>query len=203
MLFANLSSRAFLDAPATPTPEMVDKLAALSLDEPLPPTYRRDNIRLLAQSPRKVYLYWDLAGDPFAVLPEAFTAAQPAPAEAPSDPEARGKYLVTLIGCGRCHTPKNEDGSPKADMFLAGGPFNDKEKVANITPDDETGIGKWTAEQIATFMHTGTRPDGKQIEGTMAQAIDRRFSKLTDEDAAAIAAFLKTIPAVKNDPYAK
>lgn len=72
MLFANLSSHAFLDAPAAPTPEMVDKLAALSLDEPLPPTYRRDNIRLLAQSPRKVYLYWDLAGDPFAVLPEAF-----------------------------------------------------------------------------------------------------------------------------------
>ena len=126
--------------------------------------------------------------------PEPFTAAEPAPATAPSEPAARGKYLVTLIGCGRCHTPKNEAGSPKADMFLAGGPFNDKEKVANITPDEETGIGKWTEEQIATFMHTGTRPDGKQVEGTMAQAIDRRFSKLTDEDAAAIASTPATSP---------
>ncbi len=41
-------------------------------------------------------------------------------------------------------------------------------------------------------------PNGEQIEGAMAQQIERRFSKLTEDDAAAIAAFLKTIPAVSN-----
>lgn len=52
--------------------QVVDKLAELSTDEPLPETYPGDRIRLLAQSPRKLYLYWDLAQDPFATLRRAF-----------------------------------------------------------------------------------------------------------------------------------
>ena len=72
MLFSPISSQEFVLAQSAPTQEVIDKLAALSADEPLPETYRRDNARLLAQSPRKVYLYWDLAGDPFATLRQAF-----------------------------------------------------------------------------------------------------------------------------------
>jgi hypothetical protein len=51
---------------------VVDKLAELSTDEPLPEVYPGDRIRLLAQSPRKLYLYWGLAQDPFATLQRAF-----------------------------------------------------------------------------------------------------------------------------------
>ncbi|MEZ4660822.1 MAG: hypothetical protein R2911_25000 [Caldilineaceae bacterium] len=58
--------------------------------------------------------------------------------------------------------------------------------------DEETGIGSWSAEEIASFMQTGTFPDGSQAEGAMAQQIERRFSALTDGDAAAIAAYLKS-----------
>lgn len=54
--------------------EVVDKLASLSTDEPLPEAYPGDRIRLLAQSPRKLYLYWGLAQDPYATLQKAFGA---------------------------------------------------------------------------------------------------------------------------------
>jgi mono/diheme cytochrome c family protein len=129
---------------------------------------------------------------------EAFAPAEPLPAAMPSDPVARGEYLVKWSNCARCHTPANEDGSPKADMFLAGGRTIGEELSANITPDEETGIGSWTEEQIATFMRTGAEPNGEQIEGAMGNQIKNRYSQLTEEDAAAIAAFLKSIPAVSN-----
>ena len=82
-------------------------------------------------------------------------------------------------------------------MMLAGSPLRD-EFAANITPDEETGIGSWTEEEIAHFLMTGMYPDGSKVEGAMAQQIERRFSKLTEGDSAAIAAFLKSIPAVVN-----
>ena len=72
MLFSPISSQEFVAVQSAPSQEVVDKLAALSADEPLPATYRRDNARLMAQSPRKMYLYWDLAEDPLIALRSAF-----------------------------------------------------------------------------------------------------------------------------------
>jgi mono/diheme cytochrome c family protein len=134
--------------------------------------------------------------------PAPYTPATAPAAEPPTEPVARGAQLVALAGCAGCHTPKNEDGSPMADMMLAGAPLRD-EFAANITPDEETGIGSWSEAEIATFLRTGTRSDGSQAKGAMEQQIDRRFSSLTEGDAAAIAAFLKTIPAVKNEAPAQ
>jgi hypothetical protein len=57
---------------ATPSPAVVDKLAELSADEPLPEIYRSDRIRLLVQSPRKLFLYWEFARDPFETLRRSF-----------------------------------------------------------------------------------------------------------------------------------
>lgn len=62
----------------TPSPAVSDKLAELSTDEPLPASYQMDRIQLLAQSPRKIYLYWELARDPFAPLRRAFGAQRDA-----------------------------------------------------------------------------------------------------------------------------
>lgn len=87
------------------------------------------------------------------------------------------------------------------EMMLAGAPMRDA-FASNITPDEETGIGSWTEEEIATFMQTGAEPDGGEAEGAMASQIENRFHLLTDADAAAIAAYLKSIPAVSNDPSA-
>jgi hypothetical protein len=89
------------------------------------------------------------------------------------------------------------------DMMLAGGPIQNDEISANITPDEETGIGAWTEQDIAHLLQTGMRPDGSMVEGAMAQQIERRFSTLNNEDALAIGAYLKSIPAVSNDPFAQ
>jgi hypothetical protein len=57
---------------APPSPAVIDKLAELSTDEPLPEVTKRDRIRLLVQSPRKLFLYWELARDPFEALSRSF-----------------------------------------------------------------------------------------------------------------------------------
>src|ERR1700750_388203 len=66
------SSSLAVSQPPPPPPAVADKLAELSLDEPLPETYAMDRIRLLAQSPRRLYLYWEFKSDPFETLQRAF-----------------------------------------------------------------------------------------------------------------------------------
>ena len=113
----------------------------------------------------------------------------------------RGKYLVTLAGCNDCHTPGYFFGKPDMARYLGGsevafeipgvGAFPGR----NITPDKETGIGNWTPEQIVTALQQGQRPDGRTLAPIMPY---HAFSYLTKEDAFAIAAFLQSIPPVKN-----
>jgi mono/diheme cytochrome c family protein len=113
----------------------------------------------------------------------------------------RGKYLVTFGGCNDCHTPGYFFGKPEMAQFLGGsdvafeipglGAFAGR----NITPDDDTGIGKWTSEQIVTALQTGQRPDGRILAPIMPW---HAFANLTKEDATAIAAFLKSVPPVKH-----
>lgn len=57
-----------------PSPAVIDKLAELSTDEPLPASYQMDRVRLLAQSPRRIFVYWELGRDPFVALRRAFGA---------------------------------------------------------------------------------------------------------------------------------
>ncbi|MBA2735084.1 MAG: DUF4912 domain-containing protein [Acidobacteria bacterium] len=70
--FSPGSSELTIAAPPPPIPAVVDKLAELSVDEPLPETYAANRIRLLAQSPRKLYLYWEFERNPFETLRRAF-----------------------------------------------------------------------------------------------------------------------------------
>jgi hypothetical protein len=58
----------------TPSPAVADKLAELSADEPLPESYQVDRILLLPQSPRRIFLYWELARDSFEPLRRVFGA---------------------------------------------------------------------------------------------------------------------------------
>ena len=74
--FSPGSSGLNIAAPPPPVPAVVDKLAELSLDEPLPETYAANRVRLLAQSPRKLYLYWEFERDPFETLRRAFRPGQ-------------------------------------------------------------------------------------------------------------------------------
>ena len=131
----------------------------------------------------------------------AVAASQLPRAHADSQIE-RGKYLVVLASCNDCHTPGFFLGNPDMSKYLGGsdvafelpglGAFAGR----NITPDKETGLGNWTAEQIAAAITTGKRPDGRQLAPIMPY---HAFSYMTKEDVAAIVAFLQSIPAVKNE----
>lgn len=135
--------------------------------------------------------------------PAPFTPVN-APAEtAPTEPVARGEYLVQLATCGSCHTPRNADGSYNMDLYLAGNQISEDETAWNITPDEATGIGSWSEEELANFLRTGHLADGSQIVGTMMTQIERYFSHLTEEDAAAIAAYLMSLPPIDHDPTAQ
>ena len=74
----------------------------------------------------------------------------------------RGSYLInSIVACGNCHTPQGPDG-PLPGMELAGGLLIQDEAFTvhtpNITPDKETGIGKWTDDQIMTAIREAAGP---------------------------------------------
>jgi mono/diheme cytochrome c family protein len=131
--------------------------------------------------------------------PAPFEPATPPPAEAPTEPVARGQYIATLARCGDCHTPRNDDGSFDTARLLAGAPVQDT-YAANLTPDEATGLGAVADEDIAHFLMTGEFEDGSMVDGPMAQVVTNVTSKLTEEDVNAIVAFLRSIPAVENSP---
>lgn len=118
-----------------------------------------------------------------------------------SDPVALGDYLVNAImSCTDCHTPFDpETGAPLLDQFLAGGqPYEGPWGIvygANITPHNETGLGLWSDEDIAKVFRLGVRIDGRRLVLMPWQD----YMIITDEDLAAMIAYLRQIPAVDNE----
>jgi mono/diheme cytochrome c family protein len=113
----------------------------------------------------------------------------------------RGAYLVNSLGhCAECHSPRNFLGGIIADKRFAGGPNPEGEGwVPNIT---QKGLGEWSASDIAYFLETGQTPDGDTAGGPMARVI-RNISQLSSEDRAAMADYLKSLPAVEGPPRPK
>jgi mono/diheme cytochrome c family protein len=119
----------------------------------------------------------------------------PAPLEAPnsSDKTARATYLTTLMGCTGCHTPTDENRRPIDGKFLAGRqPFEQPYGTVyagNITPHEETGIGKWTTDEIKRALTTGVRIDGRRLAFMPWQD----YSRLVPEDLDAIVYYLQNV----------
>jgi mono/diheme cytochrome c family protein len=93
----------------------------------------------------------------------------------------RGRYLVeTAAFCGVCHTTRGADGRLLPGMELAGGRiFYERgfhAVVPNITPDPETGIGRWSDVEIAAAVRDGRRPDGRLIGPPMPIELYRGLS---------------------------
>jgi mono/diheme cytochrome c family protein len=133
----------------------------------------------------------------------AFAPRETPPPKAPTSGVARGEYLVKAVGhCGECHTPRTLTMATDNSRFLAGNPNGPEEQaMPNITPDRETGIGKWSVEEIADYLGTGNKPDGDVAGGLMAEVIEGTLSgykDLTKADRLAIAQYLKTIPPIRN-----
>jgi mono/diheme cytochrome c family protein len=113
----------------------------------------------------------------------------------------RGRYLVdTVMTCHNCHTPRGPDGL-MFDKALSGGGLRWNEPpfdvtAANITPDKETGIGSWSDVDLKKFMTTGLRPNGVQVAVVMPTAF---YKIMTVRDLDAVAAYLHSVPPVKNE----
>ncbi|MDZ7644626.1 MAG: cytochrome c [Woeseiaceae bacterium] len=114
-----------------------------------------------------------------------------------SDEWNRGAYLVRHLGhCGECHTPRRTLGALQSDRELAGNPEGPgDEKIPNITPHPDDGIGDWSIGDIEYYLDIGMLPDGDFAGSSMADVIDDNTSRLTREDRRAIATYLKSLPA--------
>jgi mono/diheme cytochrome c family protein len=136
---------------------------------------------------------------------------------------ARGEYLINITGCISCHTPPKPEYNV-ADLSeltpeqlqsmslraletldvenreLAGGrvfPLGPAGVIfsRNLTPDDETGLGTWTDEEIEIAIRIGVSKDGTRLHPLMPY---RNFYSLSRQDMAAIIAYLRQLPAVNN-----
>ena len=104
---------------------------------------------------------------------------------------ARGAYLARAGDCMACHTVRG--GQAYAGGRALATPFG--ELVApNITPDSDTGIGKWTADDFWNALHNGIARDGRLLYPAFPYP---NYTKLTRDDADALFAFLRSMPAVK------
>ncbi len=111
----------------------------------------------------------------------------------------RGAYLVQSLGhCGACHTPRGPayeergyDGD--AHLYLTGG-TNDHWFAPNLTGDPGSGLGRISAPELAAFLKHG-HGAGLVTFGSMVQVVEDSAQYMRDDDLAAIAAYLKSLPA--------
>ena len=118
--------------------------------------------------------------------------------------QLRGSYLVnTVLSCGDCHTPRNQNG-PIPGKFLSG-----NQCFIDINPTDDTkgclatknlthhltGLATRSDQQIKDMFTKGIRPDGKAMHSVMPYY---QFALLSDVDADSIVAYLRTVPGVEN-----
>lgn len=113
----------------------------------------------------------------------------------------RGAYLVnSVMVCHNCHTPRGPQG-PDFSRALSGGfqVFDETDyKVvgSNITPDKETGIGNWSDTELKKFLVTGIKPNGVKAAPIMPYEF---YTVLTARDLDALAAYLRSVPAVRRE----
>jgi mono/diheme cytochrome c family protein len=128
----------------------------------------------------------------------------------------RGNYLVNHLGdCIGCHTPRTPDGQSDRSLLLSGvpakyagvkegptqvagfpGPRGARIYAKNLTPDAETGIGKWSEDQFVKTFKTGIRPDG--VKYTVTPMEWNIYANMKEEDARAIYRYLRTITPISN-----
>jgi len=105
-----------------------------------------------------------------------------------------GAYLATALGhCGECHTPRNlgfglEHGRELAGQELQGW------RAYNITADTKYGIGAWSDADVLAYLATGHAPGHDSAAGPMGEAVAHSLQFLDAQDAAALVAYLRTIP---------
>lgn len=128
----------------------------------------------------------------FMLLGLVVFAAGTAPASAQSTSIARGEYLARVGDCISCHTANG--GTPYAGGYRLDTPFGYL-LAPNITPDNDTGIGRWSSADFYRAMHDGVNKRGQDMYPAMPYDF---YTKLTRADSDAIFAYLRTLKPVKN-----
>jgi mono/diheme cytochrome c family protein len=118
---------------------------------------------------------------------------------------ARGKYIAEHIsGCMQCHTP--HDWTSRVSLSGSGNLGAGEEIplknlpgrifAPNITPDNETGAGTWTDDQLARAIREGVGHDGRALFNLMPY---EKFSEMSDQDLASVVVYLRSLPPVRHD----
>ena len=127
------------------------------------------------------FLAWRPAIDPIA---------PPNAASFPAESVAKGEILAADGHCVSCHT--RPGGQPFAGGYGVNTPFGIVYGT-NITPDSETGIGRWSLEAFARAMHEGVRSDGSHLFPAFPY---NAYTLLLDDDVKALYAYIMTRPPV-------
>jgi mono/diheme cytochrome c family protein len=149
---------------------------------------------------------WDVANfvGSLARAPSLDAAAAALARRPPGDgqpPRARGEYVVKSSTCFLCHVQMNSDGSYVEGSFGAGGMRVTIAHVGtlftrNLTPDSETGLGGWSADDLRRALREGRSRDGRALSPLdMPWTV---FSALDDADIDAAYAYLQSLPPVRN-----
>ena len=110
----------------------------------------------------------------------------------------RGAYLAQgLAHCGTCHTPRNLLMAEQLSKELGGADLGTWH-APNITSDVNSGIGSWSRQDLVGYLRTGRAAQRGQAAGPMAEAIDHSLQHLNDTDLNAIAAYLQSMPALRD-----
>jgi mono/diheme cytochrome c family protein len=113
----------------------------------------------------------------------------------------RGEYLAHIMDCGGCHHTGAFTPQPNLETPLAGSDIGFEMPgmgvfyPPNLTPDDETGLGKWSDAEIIAAITTGMRPDGRQLAPMMPWM---SYAHINADDAAALVAYLRSLKPVKH-----
>jgi len=106
---------------------------------------------------------------------------------------ARGRYLVMTHGCIGCHATNGSQG-PDLTKYLAGGALKFQTPHGtfvsrNLTPDQESGIGRRTDDEVKRVLRSGTFPDGHVAVGSVMPW--PAFSNWSEEDRHAVVVYLR------------
>ena len=126
-----------------------------------------------------------------------FSPAAPAPdAAGKSDAWRRGEYLVNgPTHCGACHSPKTILGADKGPLT---GAVLQGWYAPDLTSDRNAGLGRWSTADIVDYLKTG-RNAHSIASGPMAEAVENSSSQMDDADLAAVAVYLKDLPASRGN----
>ena len=111
-----------------------------------------------------------------------------------SDQWNRGAYLVDGLGhCSACHTARNGFGANISRQLGGGMMANGNWYAPALTSDRETGLRHWSTPALTALLQTGTSAHGA-VFGPMAEVVGESLQYLHDDDIAAIATYLKSLP---------